>query len=365
MPGEMRFCGNCGADMRGERDPLADLPRPIRQSEQFRPAETAIVPEKRRGAGRNIWQYILVILIILVVISIAVILVIKMNQPAEESAAPSATFEPVHVINADGEEITPTEAPRPQEETEQTEPAAQTPQEEATPTPAATETPAPTATPQPVDVSETDDTVYVTGSGVNLRSGPGTSYDIVAIVNAGTELRRTGTTENNWSRVQYEDKECYISNSFVSSDKPASSAGAADADVSAADDTVTVTAEANVRKGPGTDYEILGLAAAGTELRRTGTSNGWSRVVFNGEEGYIYDGLLRTGETGDQLEERSGKITVTSEANLREGPSTNDTILGVAQAGAELTVTGKTGSWYRVEYEGRTAYIHANLVRES
>lgn len=362
MPANMRFCGNCGAEMNSERDPLADLPRPIRRAEAPRPTETAIVPETTRTTGRNVWQYILVFAIIAVVIAIAVMLVIRMNQPVEQNE-PSQTFEGVHVINADGEEITPTAAPQPQEEQPGQQPVEETPAPTETPVP--TETPAPTETPQPFSVMDADDTVYVTGSGVNLRSGAGTTYDIVAIANAGTELRRTGTTDNNWSRVEYEGSECYISNAFISNDKPEASSSPAPADVDEKDDTVTVAAEANVRSGPGTDHEILGLAKAGTELRRTGISGSWSRVIFNGSEGYIYNSLLKTADAGGQLEERSGTLTVTEEANLREGPSTDDRIIAVAKVGTELTITGKVNNWYRVEYEGSTAYINGNLIREN
>lgn len=361
MPDNMRFCGSCGADMDREDGYLTDLPRPIRRPDEPRPEETAIRPEKRRGARRGAWQYILVIAIIAVVIAIAVMLVIRMNEPAEPQTASESFDNTVHVINAEGEEITPTPtaAPEPLDEpaVEEQEPAA------GTEAPEPTDTPEPTEAPDAFDVTDTSDTVYVTGSGVNLRTGPGTTYDIAAILNAGTELKRTGTTDNSWSRVTYEGSDCYISNAFISTEKPADSGESTPAP-GAGEDTVVVTAEANVRSGPGTGYDILGQAAANTELKRTGTENGWSKVIFNGSEGYIYDGLIRAAD-GDQLEEKTGKLTVTGEVNLREGPDTTYKILGVAQAGAELNMTGKVGAWYRIEYDGKTAYVNRNYVKEN
>lgn len=358
MPEDMRFCGSCGANMDEESDYIQGLPRPIRRPDEPRPAETAIRPEKRRGAKRNVWQYIVVLAVIAAVIAVAVILVIKMNQPAEIQQA-SETYDTVHVINADGQEITATAAPEPLEETPE---ASEAPQETAEVQP--TETPVPTEAPQAFDVTETSDTVYVTGSGVNLRSGPGTSYDIVTIAVAGTELERTGTTDNNWSRVRYDGRECFISNAFISTDKPKAADETPKPNAgSPADDTVVITEDANIRTGPGSAYEIIGVAAADTELKRTGTENGWSKVVFNGAEGYVYDGLIKV-KGSDELVEKTGTLTVTSEVNLRSGPSTDDEILGVAKVGAELTMTGKIGNWYRIEYDGKTAYVNGNLVRE-
>lgn len=364
IPESMRFCGSCGADLRDGKDDFADLPRPIRRPDEPRPAETAIRPDRPRGAKRSIWQYIVVIAIIAVVIAIAVVLVIKMNQPAEP-VEQSDTFDTVHVINADGEEITATTAPEATAAPESA--AAPEASAQAAETTAPTATPEPTATPDTFEVTPANDTVYVTGSSVNLRSGPGTSYDIVATVTVGTALTRTGTTDNNWSRVQYEGSECFISGALVSTEEPKkddTASTAAPYSVTSADDTVVVTSDANIRSGPGTSYDVIGSAAAGTELKRTGTASGWSRVVYNGSEAFIYDSLIKV-KGSDELQEMSGTLTVTSDANLRSGPSTDDSILGTASKGAKLTITGKIGNWYRIEYNGVTAYINGNLVEVS
>ena len=239
-----------------------------------------------------------------------------------------------------------------------------TPTPEPTATPEPTETPVPTETPEAFEVTETSDTVYVTGAGVNLRTGPGTSYDVVTVAVAGTELERTGTTDNNWSRVLSDGKECYISNAFISTEKPEKTEATPAPDAGAAEDTVVITSSANIRKGPGTGYDIIGVAETGTELKRTGTESGWSKVIFNGSEGYVFNELVKV-KGSDELVEKTGTLTVTSDVNLREGPSTDDAIIGVAKAGAELKMTGKVGNWYRIEYEGQTAYVNGNLVKEN
>lgn len=373
VPEGMRYCGSCGTDLNKGKGAAAGMPREVRNPDDPRPVETAIRPEKTRGARRNMWQYIIVLAIIAVVVAIAVILVIKMNQPAE-APEQSETFETVHVINADGEEIASTTAP--QALTEETAAPAETEkpekeeetEAEPTATPEATEAPKPTETPEAIDVTAASDTVYVTGSGVNLRSGPGTSYDVVAILSVNTALTRTGTTDNNWSRVQYNGKEGFISNAFVTTDKPAKAeeqqTGNGEYTVTAADDTVVVTGAVNVRKGPGTGYDILGVAQTGTELKRTGTVDGWSRVIYNGVEGYAFDGYLKV-KGSDELVEMTGTLTVTGDVNMRSGPSTNDSILGLATKGATLSITGKIGNWYRIEYDGVTAYVNGNYVKES
>ncbi|MCI8514016.1 MAG: N-acetylmuramoyl-L-alanine amidase [Lachnospiraceae bacterium] len=55
------------------------------------------------------------------------------------------------------------------------------------------------------------------------------------------------------------------------------------------------TSQVNVRKGPGTDAEKLGVLDWNEELLRTGVGeNGWSRVTYRGETAYVYSEYLST-----------------------------------------------------------------------
>lgn len=70
------------------------------------------------------------------------------------------------------------------------------------------------------EFQKVNETVYITGSGVNVRTQPSVSSQIAATLNQGAALERTGYSEN-WSRVIYENKECYVSSKYLSADKPA------------------------------------------------------------------------------------------------------------------------------------------------
>ena len=57
-------------------------------------------------------------------------------------------------------------------------------------------------------------------------------------------------------------------------------------------------------------------------------------------------------------------ITTTRPMNIRRGPSTNYDVVGYATEGEELTVTGRNadGTWWRIEFEGKSAWIYALYV---
>ncbi|MCD8083234.1 MAG: SH3 domain-containing protein, partial [Clostridiales bacterium] len=62
-----------------------------------------------------------------------------------------------------------------------------------------------------------EDTVYVSASDVNVREAPDTEAAVVTRLNRGTELARTGFNDS-WSRVVYQDAECYISSQYLTTE---------------------------------------------------------------------------------------------------------------------------------------------------
>lgn len=420
VPAAMRYCGWCGVDMkigkservepltrpdRPEEKPQQTVRQPAQQSVQQpaqqpaqqssrpqrpvqqpksaqgtksgparRPAEPPqkpVNPSRRPAAAssavpphrKNTGKIIALLAAAAVIIIIAVVLIVKPGSAGDsEEAAPEENG--VHLVNVDGTEV----------ESGETEDAGtgdaetgdeEQPEEEVEPT----DSPEPAETEDGVE--EVSDTVYVTGSGVNLRTGPGTTYDVVASLARGTALERTGIT-NGWSRVMYEGAVCYVSSALISDEEPESDgedepAGenetAAEGEAAGEEETggtiVVAVAEANIRSGAGTGYDIVGTVEKGTELERTGVTGNWSIVIYNGEERYISTSLI--AEKGE-----SGTVTVVSEANVRSGPGTSYDILGVVKVGTVLTATDHTASnWYEVEYDGQTGYIAGNMVQEN
>ena len=54
-----------------------------------------------------------------------------------------------------------------------------------------------------------------------------------------------------------------------------------------------------------------------------------------------------------------------TDVNVRRGPSTDYEKLGVLEQGSEISVTGRYEDWWRVSYEGQTAYVFGDIVTAS
>ena len=51
--------------------------------------------------------------------------------------------------------------------------------------------------------------------------------------------------------------------------------------------------------------------------------------------------------------------------NIRSGPGTGYSKLGLLTNGQSLTCTGQSGDWYQVSYNGQTGYVSAAYVTKN
>ena len=250
--------------------------------------------EKPRAGARHLTRGALAVLIVSIVVMVAAIIVLAtillsggldyLKPDSSATGTPLPTFS-VPVGGQDESASTPAQTLAPT--------ASPTPSPTVQPTTQPTEPP---VTPTPVyTVAACNDTVWVNSNDVNVRSGPGTDYTSLGSVDAGYEFSRTGTTDNGWSIVTFNDTQAFISNDLLSTTEVSPIAEPATVDASGftdCSDTVTIGSTANIRTGPGTGYSIVDVAAVGTVLTRTGFSAHWSRVTYNGQTCYVHNNML-------------------------------------------------------------------------
>lgn len=207
----------------------------------------------------------------------------------------------------------------------------------------------------------------VTGNQVRVRSGASTGSSILAEVNKGTTMTVTGI-QDGWYKVSYNGTEGYVSGSYLSLGSSSSTTTSSAASSSSpASGTGTITGNSvRMRSGPSTGNSILGTYNSGTTMTVTGTSGDWYKVSYNGTEGYVYKSYLSLGtdSTPAVTEMTEATYTVTSPVNMRSGPDTSYASQRVLGTGTTVTVTGSSGKWYRVNYNGSTGYIFKTYLTE-
>lgn len=120
-------------------------------------------------------------------------------------------------------------------------------------------------------MEDRDETVYVIGDQVNVRAAAQPGAEVVTKLDKGSELHRTGYSDT-WSRVIYQEKECYVSSQYLSATKPEPPAETTAAEVSASSGEVRLNPDWRYA-----DYAKINSGAA--MLYRSEASNRKGKVV--------------------------------------------------------------------------------------
>ncbi len=131
-------------------------------------------------------------------------------------------------------------------------------------------------------------------SPVNVRSGPGTGWPVVATIPAGTDLQVLSCTTGwrwRWCQVQAGDVKGYVHQSALGM-------GGGHVDVA---DVVTTDATA-LHRAPRIFSRVIATIPAGASVNvlhcRSGLGSGWCKVSAGGAVGYVRGGLLSRNTYG-------------------------------------------------------------------
>ena len=169
-----------------------------------------------------------------------------------------------------------------------------------------------TATEQtPQQTEDLAEIVYTTDI-VNIRAQADENGELVTTVPAGTALTRTGNTDNGWSKLDYNNKDCYVKSEYLSTEAPQDQSQdttqdqgqdttAQNTDTGTQDTTglaegteVLLSDTVNVRASMSADAEKVGTAFAGEKVTVVMSyAEGWTKVNWNGQTGYIKTEFLK------------------------------------------------------------------------
>ena len=213
---------------------------------------------------------------------------------------------------------------------------------------------------KPDDGKVGDDIGFVTDE-VNFRAGPSTSDDVYQVVPEGSVTVVTGSEKNGFIPVVFRDQAGWISSDYLdlgntSGENPGGGGGG--------DGVTAVTTDSvNFRSGPSLSDTVIKVLSPGTEvIMNDDEQNGFMSVTYGGFDGWIFSEYLMV-EDGDGGDGGDETMKVSENLNLRDGPSTSDTVLVVMPAGATVTVTGDAvNGFLPVTYKNREGWAFAQYL---
>ena len=229
----------------------------------------------------------------------------------------------------------------------------------------------------PVSVAAT-----IVGERINLRNGPGTNYDAVGRISAGSPVQVIGRThDGNWFQIRERAGKPVF---WVAAELLEMPDGAADTLFEIAPDQIPPPPPAKVatvsetglqlRDGPGTNYISISGLQAGNQLELLeryqdwfhvgipGGVDGWVKGEFLQIEPGIVERLLAAEEIPDPNPALIGLISENA-VNLRKGPDSKYAKVGGVNSGLKVDLIGKYKDWFQVRLgDGSRAWVFSDFL---
>jgi len=203
--------------------------------------------------------------------------------------------------------------------------------------------------------------VFVTTDHARFRTGASTNSEVIRTLSPGTSIEVLEHEPAGWSKVRVGDTDGYIRSDLIT--LPAAAFPA----------TFRTTDGVNLRADPSTDGEVVRRINVGSAVEvLEHDPAGWSRVRYEGDEGYIRsDYLMRRVARANQNAGSSGSssgntivLWTTDGVNLRSRPSTDSSVIKTVPRGTAVSVLDYNPSgWSSVRVGASSGYIRSDFLR--
>ncbi|CEO09514.1 mannosyl-glycoprotein endo-beta-N-acetylglucosamidase [[Clostridium] sordellii] len=206
----------------------------------------------------------------------------------------------------------------------------------------------------------------VAATSLNVRSGPSTGYGIIGSLKNNEKVEVTSES-NGWSKIKYNGKEGYVSSTYL---KDSNEGGTSKPDEKPNVETkikVVTATSLNVRSGPSTGHGIIGSLKNNEKVEVISESNGWSKIKYNGKEGYVSSTYLKDSNEGGAVtppEQTKTKVVTATSLNVRSGPSTGHGIIGSLKNNEKVEVISESNGWSKIKYNGKEGYVSSTYLTD-
>ena len=204
----------------------------------------------------------------------------------------------------------------------------------------------------------------VTASSLNFRTGPSTSYSIINVLMNGQKVEYISTS-GSWLKVKYNGVTGYVHGDYVTK-------GTTDNSTTGTTKYVSASVGLNVRSGAGTSYSKLGKLEYKEKVTVLSTSNGWSKINYNGKTGYVDSSYLKStlqdstnDNTNNETTGTTKYVNTTSGLNVRSGAGTSYSKLGKLEYKEKVTVLSTSNGWSKINYNGKTGYVDSSYLQNT
>lgn len=213
------------------------------------------------------------------------------------------------------------------------------------------------------EVSSSTKKGIVTANQLRVRSGPGTSYQVVTSLNQGATVT-INKTESNWHQIKTSTVTGWVSSEFIQDIKSTDSGQSSNTQQSG-----TITANnLNVRSTASTSGQILGKLQKGSAVTILSVEGTWVKIKYAGQAAWISKDFVEFSSATSQPslpantnEESSsgviGTITATT-LNVRSSSSLNGKVIGTVTKGQAFEILAEENNWAKIDLKnGKQGWV--------
>ena len=116
---------------------------------------------------------------------------------------------------------------------------------------------------------------------------------------------------------------------------------------------VVTSAYARVRKGPSTSHREMYIAKRGDKFMFLNKSASWIHIAVPDTYANAVRQEIQMGEV----------INIHSALNLRSGPGTSYSVIGILRNRQRFEVLGRHKNWYKINYRARVGWVYKSYIR--
>ncbi len=236
--------------------------------------------------------------------------------------------------------------------------------------------------------------VYNVSSGLNVRSAASTSSTILGTLYSGSSVNIIGES-GSWYKIKYNSGYGYVHKDYISVDGSSSdntnnnasngSNNSSETVINKIGYVYNVSSGLNVRSEASTSSTILGTLYSGSSVNIIGESGSWYKITYNSSTAYVHKDYITENKpssgsdnnsstsndsvsngnssSSEAMNETGVVVNVSSNLRVRKEASSSSLVLGYLLNNQTVTITGKEGNWYKINFNGSTGYVSADYVK--
>jgi len=214
--------------------------------------------------------------------------------------------------------------------------------------------------PTPVVVEPTPATIYKNQVGyttavTSIRTGAHENYSVQGTFPKGTKISIIATT-GSFYKVSYNGKTGYVNSSTVTLTAPTPVVVEPTPATIYKNQVGQTTGVTIIRTGAHENYSVQGTFAKGTIISIVATTGSFYKVSYNGKTGYVNSSTVTLTIYKNQVG------LTTAATSIRTGAHENYSVQGTFAKGTKLNIVATSGSFYKVNYNGKTGYVDSSTV---